>query len=361
MLEIEKQFVTEFDYVGEAHNLNEIYNNVMPVFGDKVVVPRPLLSLCTKDILVMEFLHGKSLLKGVKEFFQAYAASQGKTYEEIEEEQLALIRSGEFKFKEINAEAEKMKRIKYYIDLQCKAKNLAIGCFNKSVGLIVGEIPYAKPQNFLNLAEIVRTISIVHGHEIMVDGAFNGDPHPGNILLLDDGRLGLIDYGQVKRIPKEMRLRYARLILALAEDNKVAAVKEMREMGYRTKYMKDEVTYLLGKFWNDNNSREVVGDMNPQVFIDWCEAEDPVIEVPQDAVMPGRVAFLLRAVGNAFGIDLSMANLWKPIAEQVLRENKEAELQEELQSKLAQKPEMVRRYSALLHRKKSYRDNIASA
>ncbi len=27
--------------------------------------------------------------------------------------------------------------------------------------------------------------------------AFNGDPHPGNILLCPDGRVGLIDYGQV--------------------------------------------------------------------------------------------------------------------------------------------------------------------
>lgn len=29
-----------------------------------------------------------------------------------------------------------------------------------------------------------------------MDGAFNGDPHPGNILLTPDGKLGLIDYGQ---------------------------------------------------------------------------------------------------------------------------------------------------------------------
>lgn len=39
--------------------------------------------------------------------------------------------------------------------------------------------------------------SRVHGHQIFVDGAFNGDPHPGNILLTPDGKLGLIDYGQV--------------------------------------------------------------------------------------------------------------------------------------------------------------------
>lgn len=42
----------------------------------------------------------------------------------------------------------------------------------------------------------------VHGHQIFVDGAFNGDPHPGNILLTPDGKLGLIDYGQVRlRVP----------------------------------------------------------------------------------------------------------------------------------------------------------------
>lgn len=341
--------------------MKDVYNNVMPVFGDQVVIPRPIMSMCTKDILVMEFLRGKSLLKGVKEFFKSYAESQGKTYEEIEEEQLALIRSGKFKFKEVDEEAAKMKRYQLMLDVQRHVKNFGIAMFNYSAGLVLGELPYTEKQNLLNLAEIVRTISIVHGHEIMVDGAFNGDPHPGNILLLDDGRLGLIDYGQVKRIPDEVRIAYAKLIIALADEDKVEAVKVMRQMGYRTKYMKDDVTYLLGKFWNDNNSREVVGDMNPQVFIDWCEAEDPVIEVPQDVIMPGRVAFLLRAVGNAFGIDLSMAKLWRPIAEKVLREHNEEALRLELEQRLAMKPEMVRRYSALLHRKKSYRDNLASA
>jgi hypothetical protein len=29
--------------------------------------------------------------------------------------------------------------------------------------------------------------------QIFIDGAFNGDPHPGNILLLDDGRIGLLE------------------------------------------------------------------------------------------------------------------------------------------------------------------------
>ena len=37
------------------------------------------------------------------------------------------------------------------------------------------------------------------GHEVLVDGCFNADPHPGNILYLaKTEQLGLIDYGQVK-------------------------------------------------------------------------------------------------------------------------------------------------------------------
>ena len=33
--------------------------------------------------------------------------------------------------------------------------------------------------------------------QIVIDGVFHADPHPGNILLLTDGRLGLIDFGSV--------------------------------------------------------------------------------------------------------------------------------------------------------------------
>ena len=41
---------------------------------------------------------------------------------------------------------------------------------------------------------------IIHGEQVFVDGLFNADPHPGNVMLLHghgDG-VGLIDFGQVK-------------------------------------------------------------------------------------------------------------------------------------------------------------------
>ena len=69
------------------------------------------------------------------------------------------------------------------------------------------------------MGEVLQTMLDVHADEIFRHGVFNGDPHPGNILLMPDGRLGLIDYGQVKRVPEHVRVAYAKLTLAiLAED-----------------------------------------------------------------------------------------------------------------------------------------------
>jgi predicted unusual protein kinase regulating ubiquinone biosynthesis (AarF/ABC1/UbiB family) len=46
-------------------------------------------------------------------------------------------------------------------------------------------------------------------------GVFNGDPHAGNILLLPDGRLGLIDYGQVKYLTEKERLHLCKVMLCM--------------------------------------------------------------------------------------------------------------------------------------------------
>lgn len=73
----------------------------------------------------------------------------------------------------------------------------------------------------LNMAQIVDDLLAVHGYEIFINGIFNGDPHPGNILYIDqpntktssDYKIGLIDYGQVKRISHDFRLKMAKTFM----------------------------------------------------------------------------------------------------------------------------------------------------
>eukprot|EP00951_Prasinocladus_malaysianus_P048678 scaffold661144_cov34-Prasinocladus_malaysianus.AAC.1 len=59
--EIERAFLTEFDYREEAANLEEVRGNVAPRFGDRIVLPEALPALCTKEVLVMTQLTGVKL------------------------------------------------------------------------------------------------------------------------------------------------------------------------------------------------------------------------------------------------------------------------------------------------------------
>jgi ubiquinone biosynthesis protein len=53
--------------------------------------------------------------------------------------------------------------------------------------------------------------------QVLLDGFVHADPHPGNILVTDDGRLALIDLGMVARIPGETQKALLSLMLAIAE------------------------------------------------------------------------------------------------------------------------------------------------
>ena len=60
--EIEEQFMTEFDYVQEAQQLENVRKNLgkagLEGPGKICRVPKPYLELCTERVLVMEELHG---------------------------------------------------------------------------------------------------------------------------------------------------------------------------------------------------------------------------------------------------------------------------------------------------------------
>lgn len=67
--------------------------------------------------------------------------------------------------------------------------------------------------------------------QILVEGFFHADPHPGNVLLTEDGRLALIDVGMVARVSKPMRSQLVKLLLALSDGNGRAAADATVSLG----------------------------------------------------------------------------------------------------------------------------------
>ena len=53
--------------------------------------------------------------------------------------------------------------------------------------------------------------------QILVDGFVHADPHPGNVLLTDDGRIALLDVGMVTRISPALQERLLQLVMAISE------------------------------------------------------------------------------------------------------------------------------------------------
>ncbi len=47
------------------------------------------------------------------------------------------------------------------------------------------------------LAEVLLRTGV---QQMLIDGVFHADPHPGNVMVLRDGRVGLIDFGAVSRL-----------------------------------------------------------------------------------------------------------------------------------------------------------------
>jgi ubiquinone biosynthesis protein len=85
--------------------------------------------------------------------------------------------------------------------------------------------------------------------QVMLDGIFHADPHPGNILLLNDGRLGLIDWGAVGRIDAGLRGALQRLLLAFFRGDPVMLTDALLDVVNRPEQLDEpRLERTLGRF-----------------------------------------------------------------------------------------------------------------
>jgi aarF domain-containing kinase len=330
--EVEKQFMTEFDYVQEAKQMDKIRINLEKagLAGHRklALVPKPYMGLCTKRVLVMEELKGEKLPTALLRDAERHAAKVGMSVAEFQANESKKVR--ELKRKGESAQGPNEKEYDIYIkamDGKRRASNLFAIIHNFTYGILPG----VQRKSYLttdilpiNHAKLIDDLVLLHGHEVLVDGYFNGDPHPGNILLLGakggKKQLGLIDYGQVKSLTTEERLHMCKLIIALAEDNKNEIVKLMKEAGFQSKTMKEDVIYKYARVSYDEDNDELTEGMHIQLYMEELQRQDPIEQLPDQYIMVGRISVMLRGFAHALRQSRSIAKAWKPIAEKVLKE-----------------------------------------
>ena len=100
--------------------------------------------------------------------------------------------------------------------------------------------------------------------QILLDGVFHADPHPGNVLLTPDRRIALLDLGMVGRLSPPLQEQLFKLLLAIGEGRGDQAANVAIELGERRDdfdepEMRREIAGLVGRFHGATMSEMNVG------------------------------------------------------------------------------------------------------
>lgn len=78
---------------------------------------------------------------------------------------------------------------------------------------------------------VVRTGMVGFLEGAMFNGIFHGDLHGGNLLVLDDGRTALLDFGITGRLPEPERLAFLRLLVSASMNDLMGQLGAIRDLG----------------------------------------------------------------------------------------------------------------------------------
>lgn len=137
--------------------------------------------------------------------------------------------------------------------------------------------------------------------QVCIDGFFHADPHPGNVLLCPDGRIGLIDLGMVGRLSPEMRERLLRLLIALGEGRPEAAADLAVKIGHPGPRFDEPKFRGAVKTQVTANAGATVAQIQlGRVIMDIARASaDCGLQPPGELTMLGKTLLSLDEVGRA--------------------------------------------------------------
>lgn len=168
--------------------------------------------------------------------------------------------------------------------------------------------------------KILKSLTVAYGQMILKSGFFHADPHPGNILICKGSEVGLLDYGQVKDLPDDLRLGYAKLVLAIADNDPIKVSESYRELGIETlSKCDDEQKELLKLAQTMFDTKLPPGEKQLHPFSEKSSIKKIAVQAfPEELFSVLRTVHLLRGLSVGLGINYSCAEQWRPIAEEAL-------------------------------------------
>jgi ubiquinone biosynthesis protein len=166
----------------------------------------------------------------------------------------------------------------------------------------------------LDRHELARALLASMLRQILVDGVFHADPHPGNVLVLTDGRLGLLDFGLVGRLDASVRGALQRLLLAMDRGDPLAASDALLEVVSRPEEIDQQhLERALGRFMARHLARGMT--VRVQMFTDlFGIVSEHGLSIPPELAAVFRALATLEGTLDQLAPELNLVDQTRSIA-----------------------------------------------
>jgi len=163
---------------------------------------------------------------------------------------------------------------------------------------------------------LVREVMELYAKMMLVHGLFHADPHPGNVHVAEDGRIILLDFGMVVRVPLELRRQLVAAIFAAIRRDADALAESFHALGLVVTGADPAVIRrlagtLLSVANERNTTRERVELLADEVI---AELYDWPIVLPSHLVYFARTASLIEGLGTHYDPHFNALAFATPIA-----------------------------------------------
>jgi len=341
--QVREQFEIELDYAQEAVHLQGLYDALTGTpagarFAGRVAIPRPIPELTAGAVIGMEYFPGPKLETVCMQRLEALGMNlKGKSLNDWFADKAGVGTASDSlggqaaqSAAEPSSAVSKSSRLGTWL-LRLVGIDFALRFLGATADV---RLRWWRPSGSSSsdgvaattaeLRDTLRLILDVHGFQLFCCPFFNGDPHPGNILMLPDGRVGLIDFGQCKALSDEERAGLARLVLALSEPGAGEAAgsnariaEAFAATGVRSVNSDEAFLSTLPRLMFCGLTPEMLDREKLQVVF----RGDKVEHMPLHMIMAYRTSMLLRGLCLVLQENVSVAHAWRPWAEMWLREH----------------------------------------
>ncbi len=152
----------------------------------------------------------------------------------------------------------------------------------------------------LDGSELLNQLFSAYLKQVLVDGLFHADPHPGNVFVTDDGRIALLDLGMVGHTSPGMQDKLIKLLTAIGDGKGEEAAEAAIEMsdkvdGFEPTEFRRRVSKAVALHRDESLERMNIG----RSVLALCkDARETGLFVPTELTLLGKTLLQLEQVGR---------------------------------------------------------------